>query len=471
MTRNFLDDPKIPHLRQFLDPDAVQQVFAEQLQRDYPEHQFTLEQCRLTKIDYRPASRLRLLFRLRLRDGAGNQHENWFFGKVYPAETAQAKFEQARNKKFPDMNTIWKPVALLPALRTVIWAFPFDAKLPHLREVLDTNHTVPIMREQAAALGVSPQLEAHQVRQQLVKYKPGGRCVLRFEVAGENGRFPPTTFFSKTYKGPNSAYVYKMLQDVTNPAAGLSQHLEIPQPLHHIDHLHTYWQASWEGTTLSEAYRSQAWQAVVPQVATVLAAFHKSNLPQLKQVNYVERAIEEAAEDAIWLKEFLPDDSDKIDELVGRIIALGHQINQTHDIPTVPVHGAFRLSQLLSRDDRLALIDFDTAALGDPLYDVAELMTSLLFQYFRRRLRFGTLRQKADQFSTLYAEQVPWAVDEQRLNWYIAAFLFEKLFGGMKSLLQPLMPKVDDYFALIEHFLHKAHNITPQPAAQATIPA
>lgn len=452
MTFSLLDDPCLPQLRQLLDPACLSQTFAEHLRQTYPSQGLTLEKCQITKVDYRPAERLRLLCRLWVRDRQNTPHENWFFINAYPADVAQAKYDRACAKRFEPMDTFWQPVSFLPTANAVVWAFPYDSRLPHLRHVLDMEQMTERVRATADLLGlptaVSSTLTPATIQRRLVKYKPAGRCVLRFDIGD-------VSFYSKTYRGSESGSVFALLQNIA--AQGLNGRLDIPTPLCHHDDIHTLWQATWNGRSLSQLYQNKRWAATIPYIATALAALHQTaHIPHLPYINHLQLVMDEASEDAIWLQQFLPSHAAHVHHIVQRLLPIGQTIAATQTIPTVPIHGAFRMSQLLQQGDRLAIVDFDTAAYGDPLYDVAEFVTSLLFQYFRRQIRIGQLRRKGDEFCTLYAAQSPWPLDPQRLNWYIAIFLFEKLFGAVKGLRVQILPKLESYFALIEYFLRKA---------------
>jgi aminoglycoside phosphotransferase (APT) family kinase protein len=247
--------------------------------------------------------------------------------------------------------------------------------------------------------------------------------------------------------------VFHALQNVQDIVAQRESQLEIPRPLLHLDDLHTYWQAVWPGKSMSALYGQPGWERWLPKIARALAALHQSEIPGLERAWYVDRAVDLAMEDAHWIGKFLPGDAQRVLELASQIKEMASRLQLTAASPWVPIHGAFRLDQLLSHEDSVAMVDIDAVALGDPHYDVAEFITSLIYQHFRRGLPLAELMALAGTFRQAYTEQAPWPVDRRVLAWYTAAFLIEKLHGSLKGLQQDVLDKIDELFYLIDEHL------------------
>lgn len=457
MKRDLFADQNLPYLRHLRDRRKMGQLFESHFQCEFPQRALRVEDCTIEKVNYRLRKHCGVLYRLQLRDSNGRRFDRWFFGKMYPPEVGPSKFEKASARAGPPSN-VWQPVSFWPELDMVVWAFPHDPKLSHLPEVVRPASVAKLVEENAEALGLAAGTKCKRVYHRRVKYMPGKRCVLRFEVEVANplNGVETFSFFGKTYRDQTSRYVYEVLENARASAACVERQMEVPRPLLHVDDLHTYWQEVWQGYSLSALYKQSGWEKVLPRIASALAAFHRSDLPHLVEASSVERVAEEAVKAAIWVGQCLPDDRQHVRDLAERIKEVGSTLGPVQGVPSVPIHGAFRMSQLLIQEDRLAVVDFDKVAQGDPHYDVAEFMTSLVYQYFRRDLPVDGLMLKAELFRDAYADQVPWSCDRRRLAWYMAAFLLEKFHGSLKGLEVPILPKIDEVFGLVDHRLRGA---------------
>jgi thiamine kinase-like enzyme len=98
---------------------------------------------------------------------------------------------------------------------------------------------------------------------------------------------------------------------------------------------------------------------------------------------------------------------------------------------------------MLVRGSKLALVDFDAVAKGDPHYDVAEFIASLQYLELSRGLSRQRLARAAQLFYESYAALVPWACDRRRIGWYARAFLISKMFSSIKNLDFPALQRLE----------------------------
>jgi aminoglycoside phosphotransferase (APT) family kinase protein len=107
---------------------------------------------------------------------------------------------------------------------------------------------------------------------------------------------------------------------------------------------------------------------------------------------------------------------------VQMIIHALEERSATHSaIAVTPIHGAFRLSQVLLTNGRCAIIDFDDVKRGNPLIDVASFVAHLLYVQVKGQLSQAQSQVAIQHFCRAYAAHVPWTVDGDVLAWYIAA--------------------------------------------------
>ncbi|RMD97552.1 MAG: hypothetical protein D6814_09265 [Calditrichaeota bacterium] len=127
----------------------------------------------------------------------------------------------------------------------------------------------------------------------------------------------------------------------------------------------------------------------------------------------------------------------------------------------VPIHGALRLEQFLAGGNGLALVDFDAASVGDPLFDVAEFLTSLQYLQFSQGLSSEKIQRAFGLFKTSYQENVPWRLDRDHLAWYAVAFLLGKLHDTIKNLEVQALAHLPEILQLMNTWLEQ---LEPRPA-------
>lgn len=450
MVGNPFTKQALPHLVQFIDPVFMQARFEAHLPQ-------TVEKCRIEKISFRPEKHCSALFRLYLCDTNQTRSEQWFFAKMYRHGQGEKRYVKEK-AKFASTSKVTEAVSFWPDWETILWAFPHDGNLPQLADLIQESRIQQLVHQHHTLLGFSPDAVCEYAECKRVKYVPGKRCVLRFKVGVREPEQPirELEFYSKTFSNAQSRYVYDTLQTVRASLGTSDQQFEIPPLLGHVSNLHTFWQASWSGTSMSNLYGLKEWP--LAPVAQGLAMFHLSDISGLRPAHYLDEIVSEVVGDAEWIADFVPSLGERTLELAERIAMLEPVILASKQKTAVPIHGAFRMSQLLYQPDagengRIAMIDLDAIALGDPHYDVAEFMASTLYQQFHRDHPLSNLERLAAEFKQRYAAQVPWPINDQLLAWYMAASLLGKLRGSFKRIQFPAIAKSDALLSLVNHQL------------------
>jgi hypothetical protein len=439
-TRNELDLPLITN------EEAMAVHFAAYLQHAYADRHLSVRDCTVDKITYRPQeSSVDLLYRLGLQEGAGAVFEQWFFVRFYADDPAE-KYSQWGTEPQRHPVTGWRPIDSWPAHSAVIWAFPHDERLPQLAQAADCADVAAVATAAAVTLGFTPGTICHQVRRHLVKYMPGKRCVLRFTLTMTDPvrGACELELYSKTYGDGTSGAIYAAFHQLSTQSA-----FAVPETVLHLPAIDTYWQKAWPGVSLEEHYDPDAYAAILPQVVGALVAFHRSTLAPLAAAPDGAAEAAEARRNGKKIGHFLP-------QRQATWRALGDRIAEAFTLlppltaPLVPLHGTFRLSQLLSNGRALAVTDLDAIGLGDPHYDVAEFMATVRYQRFRRQRPAHELIAQAAAFQRHYQQQVPWPLEQQRLHWYIAASLLRKFRQSLKGLEVPILGQQEELSQLIE---------------------
>ncbi len=122
------------------------------------------------------------------------------------------------------------------------------------------------------------------------------------------------------------------------------------------------------------------------------------------------------------MKSRFPALADAVDSLVATLERLQRELERT-SAPLVPVHGSLHSHQWLVNGDRLALVDFDRAAMGHAELDVATFLTE--WDYEPGALGWAVGRAFAGVFS---------GCDDDRLAFYRAHKHLAKAFKASKGV-------------------------------------
>jgi thiamine kinase-like enzyme len=341
-------------------------------------------------------------------------------------------------------------VELWPELNLITWAFPNDPGMPGLLRASEVEHVRAHLNANLAHFEVASSWHCESLRCARVKYMPGKRCVLRYhaELAHPDGARRNLTFYSKTYSDGMSRFHFQNLR----AAYEQMPKINIPRPILHWEEANTYWQASWEGTPLLDALPGLDWEKTFAQAARVLANFHQSRCEAFPAADMLELALDSAEEDAQLLAVLLPQHEAVLHEALRALRAQRERLARA-GAPLVPIHGAIRVEQIVARAEEYALVDFDAACLGDPFYDLAEFVTSLQYLRFTRDWERARLEQAQQTFQAAYAENVPWALEPERIAWYAVVSILGKLHDSLKNLDRPALAKIDDVVACLEEWL------------------
>lgn len=256
-------------------------------------------------------------------------------------------------------------------------AFPADRRLPALAPaVAPSQH--PLL--QAALNGVVPDARVTAITAEPLRYKPGDRCVLRYHLTVEHdGHRARHNVIGKLYRGRTEAV----------EAASLLGRLETwpwsPRVLCVVESLglvltEDVGHAGSRPPTLGGLHvlRPAAGSSPARPLAAAagaLADLHTSDFLPAAGVRTGWDESLRARRRGETLAAYAPSASERVREVVGALEA------RLAALPTDgagPAHGSYKPSQLLFRDGRVFVIDFDQFCSADPALDVG---------YFRAYLR------------------------------------------------------------------------------------
>lgn len=349
----------------------------------------------------------------------------------------------------------------IEALGMQVYSFEQDPALPGLATALDPE------RMRQALFEAIPEFRDGntillRVRARPLRYRPGKRCTLRFDLwtrdtrMGDYGR---RTLYGKAYhKRDKAASVYAEMNMLADSEAVRSGRVVLAPALAFMPDLQIVVQAPVEGLPL-ELYMEglqgsvtagdrRGWDGVISSAAA-LAAVHTAGLttdrerPIAAEVKrFGKRAAQAAAVDPaiggrmVELAAALPAGLDKLAEWNERITL---------------VHGDCKHSQCMLTAEGVAILDWDHCGMADPATDIGTYLATLrqmgIHQALKSRgsdasaARTRWLRTLEDQFLDAYVEASGFGDSfRPRARWYEAVALMRKALRAFARAPRSPMP-------------------------------
>lgn len=259
----------------------------------------------------------------------------------------------------------------------------------------------------------------------VLKHKPGRRCVLGYDLAQPGAGAEPLRVVGKVFRDERGQRLHGLQTGLWaggfGPAAADGIH--VPRSLGYVPEMRMHVQQRSPGRTLNDLAQHGSIAPFVPRCAATLAKLHGTAAdPAL--------ATYQLADELASLERFnaelvtrLPEQASRIRGLHARLAGWAAALPPAPQL--TPVHRDFYYSQVLIDGPRLTLIDFDLLALGDPAIDVANFAAHLLFLGLDKLGDLNALAREAQSFVDAYRCRAP--VDasfDQRRTFYQAATLF-----------------------------------------------
>ncbi len=223
----------------------------------------------------------------------------------------------------------------------------------------------------------------------VLKYKPGRRCVLGYELVGRGRQGQPTRHrvIGKVFRDERGRRLDGLQRLLWENGFGPDARdgIRVARPLGYAPKMRMQLQAWAPGRTLNQLVLEQDIRPSMARTAQGLAKFH--SLPAPLPVNgdgpvtlKRYRVEEEVANLDRFLQELVQVRPSFAQEARRLRDGLREWASRLPPPPALtPVHRDFYYSQVLVHGEELTLIDFDLMALGDPALDVANFVAHLVF--------------------------------------------------------------------------------------------
>jgi aminoglycoside phosphotransferase (APT) family kinase protein len=389
------------------------------------------------------AKRTIVLYRLRL--GHGTQiGEQLYTGYLLPDDGLAAAYAcmQHRDVVQPPLG---RAVACIPEANLILLAFPNDRNMSlfstaDLRSWFSQprllvnaaglacqpdplgHETTSTLREVQSSVRDETSHRLHNTRIEVLRYIPTKRCTARCEVTVHVQHEAPKDirFIAKQFSDASKAKrLYRHLV-----ALGQQQEVDgvrVPRVLALDEDRALVLLEELPGTDLKQALPTIEVQPVMQAVGELLARLHCLSLRVRKTISR-QSELEEVQHAIHTISAAVPG-------LRHRLFACLDQLSALHwddTVPSVLLHGSYRLNHIFIHDGALALVDLDSLRVGHPAYDVANFLTALSYAEAQEQLSTSLRRDIVRSFLHGYAAKQPYALPPIAVLWYVVSLLLNK---------------------------------------------
>ena len=312
-------------------------------------------------------------------------------------------------------------IHLLSDLNMVLWGFPNDPKIKRLFALVDNASLRDLLQKHWERLRLPEGFDLFKVETAVVKYSPQRRCTLRHVLQLRHIETRDTTdlvIYSKTYdrKTPAGPF-FRILESLWNSPVCQSGELLFPEPLFLERELNTVFQRGLLGRNVDDMLHEIDLDHFSVAAGRALAGLHQTSVDNLEC-----RSIQYEIFECVKITKMLSE-SPHAAGLAAILSGLRERSESLPPLSPTSIHGAFRLTQLLIVEGKLALIDFDGFLRGNPISDAGSFVANLLYQPMKGLITESQSRSAIHHFCRTYRQAAPWGLPPDALRWYTSAYL------------------------------------------------
>lgn len=411
--------------------------------------EYVVDACLIGEKRYKPGRSFVLSYDLHLRNKeTGSSYVQVIAARLCRPTKGLLEFHQANQRKL-SLTPGLEPVGYLPETEMVVWTFPNDRRLTALPQLLDAEYLIAYLSPKLDAMGLDHTCTITAIETDILHYLPERSCMIRYHLTIESrltGAGSERTIYGKIYRDESGAETYSVMRQLTT---------QLPRtaiPFAYDQKLRTLWQSHVPGKPFVwEMLEPHGSLGVLHTMGQFLAEFHCCHIQSSCRFGLLD--IEESLRETIDLaRQTYPELATRIQSIVNRLLARRDCLSWSNQIGT-PIHRDLKMSNFLIDDENLNLIDMDCVCIGDPLTDIASLITDLHLNGLHAGTSSRSTSEIVDAFRSAYTETVPYGVSDPHLNWYTAAaFIHESTRRSIRQLHAKRLKQVTEYLELSEHY-------------------
>jgi hypothetical protein len=338
-----------------------------------------------------------------------------------------------------------------------------DAALEALPDLTEPDRARPLLEAAIRSGGTYPDLRIEGCTAEVMRYKPGSRCTVRYGLElgpGAQEQGWPEVVVAKTYHGDKGANAYAGMRALWDTPLSRGDVVTLAAPLAYLPEQRVLVQGPVpEDGILKDLVRATfaagaeppavaALDAVLARTAAGLAALHRSEAWHGELLTFEDEWAE--VEGVVGRL------ADPVPETEGAAAALLARIDEaagrTPADPPRPSHTSFRPAQVLLHGDRIGFIDFDGFGRAEPGLDLGLFLGTTANVAVRaapadqREAALATMDELISRFLRRYQDDAPVSVERVAL-WQALALLTAVLHCWTKARPDRLAPNL----LLLEH--------------------
>lgn len=419
--------PSLPSFDPLLDASAMARAFQARLPQ-FAEGKLRIVDCQVFSTRYksyvraesRQKSYLAIGYQITVDDAAAYRRgTQLLYAKAFVDGRSAAEYQNAKKSALaaPEFGV---PLAHLPGLDMVVWAFPNDPELAQLPQAVDRSSARAYLPYENLPADINRSDDVTKVHVEVLHYYPEERVTARYRF--RRSPLPASQSLSligKTFRAAEGWKACRSQQRLWEIAAQFDDKFFIARPLGFNPAVGTLWLEDLPGVPLLPLLCAEGQLEWLTKIACGLARLH--DLPLVGSVRHrIADQLADLSNKTEKLCRAFPD-------LVSALPSLRDDLCQ--NAPTLAgdplcfIHGDFHLRQLLAHDSRIGFLDFDECGWGDPYQDLASFLVDLYFYDFTAPV----IAQLSNAFRQAYAAQSA-PLDNKRLAWHMARQFLTKAY-------------------------------------------
>jgi aminoglycoside phosphotransferase (APT) family kinase protein len=287
----------------------------------------------------------------------------------------------------------------VPALELLFQVFPADESLCSLPIAVDGAAMAATLGAMLAGHDRRPHLQ--QVVVHVVRYKPERKCLLRYELtsAGTDPTQPPAVVWARVARRSKFERTRNNLSRLHAAATGIG--FDLPQPLGVVPEMAMELFGHVPGVALFASVQRADFSGLCRRVGEALGRFHK--LPvEVEEVFDGDAQAKRLTENAVEFAWMLPAEAKRIATIEREIV---RRLQMGTSSPLRVIHRDFHGDNILvAEDGRLALLDFEDCAMGEPADDVGSNWAQLTWHVHKAGARSAVTAAARRAFVDGYLE-------------------------------------------------------------------